>query len=354
MNKLFIVPLLFLISCHSKKQETPYTFYNNARLITDSQFKQLDIVYNTISIPGFTDSTSFSALNFIGDNIVLIDRKKRILIFDKKFSLVKEFSEKSPEHILLISPRSIVEINSKEFLVHDLTMNVLYDFYFEPKTKTWTNKRKIQLEENLHGLISIDKLIDSNFIATSINNIDGKLIKFQIDPIQKINNYFGKIPTSIDTNKYITGMEYRSSCSYDSLNKGFFIGHFYTDVIEFYNTKGDLLYKLHGPDNFSPIFKMEKKFGKNVFIHTKNTKTGYLSLTTDKNYLYALYSGKSLMDQNHKSIYIFTKQGEPYKKINLNININDIKIDKKTNRLYGFHIADNSKEYLIYFDTKNI
>ena len=119
--------------------------------------------------------------------------------------------------------------------------------------------------------------------------------------------------------------------------KDIVLSYRYTDVVEFYNSAGQLKYALQGPDNMDIVFKpTATDMGK-----TKNTKKTFVNTyVTDKN-VYLLYSGCNRTDENWvygSQIFVYSWDGVPQKCYLLDCPIYTI---------YTFVVVDESR-HLMY------
>lgn len=99
------------------------------------------------------------------------------------------------------------------------------------------------------------------------------------------------------------------------------------------------------------------KNGRSYAEQTSDTKNCFISATTSKDYIYALYSGEKIgnsMESVARSnlsnmIYVFDWEGMPIKKYKLDQKVRSIAIDKESNTLYGASHEDGEAN-LIKFD----
>jgi hypothetical protein len=352
MKSLSLIFLLFLIACHSMKKDALDEFYAGEKIFNDIEFESANLKYNVADMGNLPDSSDIASMEFVGDNIVVMTRKSNIYVLDKNYKEIAAFANDS---LKMVGARTVFSKNSNEFFTYDLTKNIFHQFVFNESSNKWQYYRNALLRDSLHGLISMDFLPNNSLIATSVNNNSGKVINFTIDGPQKIIKYIGNIPNVKGQNSFVTGMEFRSSTSFDSSSDKIYVAHFYTDLIEAYDTEGKLQFKLHGPGNFRPVYQVGKQQQIPYFANTNETRVGYHDLDCDRNYLYALYSGKSSRDKDQKTIiYIFTKAGTPYKKIILDIDLYQIKVDQRNNRLYCFKTNAGADRKVIFFNTNEL
>jgi hypothetical protein len=348
--KKIIFLLLCLTACNGNNADLK-EFYNGEILFNDDQFKvSAAAQHQDPSVP-VLPGNDLEDVCFLGQFKVIArkdDKQATVSIYDLQDTLVNEFNGHTPEALHLIAPECLFQVNNHSFGIYDLTKDevVLFD---NDKRNNWRINKTIELLPETRGLTSVEYQTDGKFIATSINTIEGKVLRFRLLPQQSTLKPYGIIPKSDQYNKYVSGMKFRSTCTYNSSTKSIFIAHYYTDLLESYDSDGRRKFIIHGPEKTKPHFKV-KNVGKNqVFISTKETKRAYLSLTTDNNYLYALYDG-----YKNSKIYIFTLDGKPYRKIISALQLRKIRMDQKTGRLFAIASNQFGQTSLVYYETKTI
>lgn len=130
-----------------------------------------------------------------------------------------------------------------------------------------------------------------------------------------------------------------SSCYIDvnPKTKDILLSYRYTDIMEIYNTNGDIKYALQGPVKFNVEFKPTKKsMGK-----TKDTRKAFVNTYVTENYIYLLYSGCKRTEENWAygtEIYVFTWDGKPVKKYDLGQPVYAFAVDEANHKIYSYSI----------------
>lgn len=116
----------------------------------------------------------------------------------------------------------------------------------------------------------------------------------------------------------------------------------YLDAIEIYDTEGNLLTMLKGPDKlFDFKFDIESSLNRGAMIKLQETRRAYIGVKTTNQQIYVLYSGKERKDPTNYSysniIYTFDWDGNPINKYELDAQISSFAIDEKNNIIYALH-----------------
>ncbi|NTE05532.1 hypothetical protein G6M26_25635 [Agrobacterium tumefaciens] len=294
-------------------------------------------------------------LEVVNHEVIAIDDANNLLTYNIDTRQTKRIVSQKSAPVDFISPKEIFAVSPSRFVIYDLTSDSFFEYL--KSGDRWSIGKSNQLDFPLHGLPSISPMSGDKFAATSLNNIEGKIIIGKLDPKPGIVKYIGKIDKKASENKYITGMINRSSCVYDKWTNNIFVGNFYSDKLECYNLNQELMFEINGPDGFDPIYKVKKVQSDQVFVNTPETRDAFISITVDKKYIYALYSGKTtaeLAKNAEKTIYIFNKSGTPVKRIKVKSDIGLIKADEATHSLYCYFIDANPKTQVLVFDTNSI
>jgi hypothetical protein len=85
-----------------------------------------------------------------------------------------------------------------------------------------------------------------------------------------------------------------------------------TPIIQIFNRKNKQWIVTNGPEHFPSIFIQKNN---NSLAYTKESKTAYVDIKVSNKYIYALYSGRHLFDEEFgcKDIYVFDMDGNPVK-----------------------------------------
>ncbi|KIA92967.1 hypothetical protein OC25_14790 [Pedobacter kyungheensis] len=340
MRKLLIF-CVFLCAC----KQSPDFVTKDFELVTP---KQTWLNLDSVKAP-------IKCLEVVNHEVIAIDDANNLLSYNIDTKQTRRIVSEKTAPVDFISPKEIFAVSPSRFVVYDLTSDSFFEYL--RSGNRWSIGKSNQLYFPLHGLPSISPVSGNKFAATSLNNIEGKIIIGKLAPKPVIVKYIGKIDKKTSENKYITGMINRSSCVYDKWTNNIFVGNFYSDKVECYGINGKLKFQIYGPDGFNPVYKVKKVKSDQVFINTPDTKDAFISITCDKKYVYALYSGKTISQQVKdlsKTIFIFNKQGIPIKKILVRVDIGLIKADENSHALYCYFIDNNPKTQILVYDTKNL
>ncbi|MEX6690957.1 BF3164 family lipoprotein [Danxiaibacter flavus] len=114
----------------------------------------------------------------------------------------------------------------------------------------------------------------------------------------------------------------------------------YTDKIEIVNLKTGESRMVYGPDGFDPqMNKMTGPDGKEIAICGNNTIVAFLTGMTTENYIYLLFSGRKFFTENFtygNSIYVYSWDGNPVKKINLSEDIQAFAVSSDDASIYTY------------------
>ncbi|MEG0889888.1 MULTISPECIES: BF3164 family lipoprotein [Bacteroides] len=126
----------------------------------------------------------------------------------------------------------------------------------------------------------------------------------------------------------------------------------YLDVIEIYNTDGQLIKLLKGPkENLDFKFDEEKSMQNSVLIKSPESSRAYLKVRATQERIYALYSGKEKRDKEHysysKNLYVFSMEGEPIVKYSLDVPIIDFVVDEARHKIFA--VAGSPESELVSF-----
>lgn len=127
----------------------------------------------------------------------------------------------------------------------------------------------------------------------------------------------------------------------------------YMDIIEIYDAKGNLLKLLKGPkDNLEFNFDKQKSMQNSVLVKSPESCRAYLKVRATEDKIYALYSGKEKQDKEHysysKDLYVFSMEGKPLMKYQLDVPVIDFVIDEARNKIFA--VAGSPESEIVSFD----
>ena len=121
------------------------------------------------------------------------------------------------------------------------------------------------------------------------------------------------------------------------------IAYSYTDLLEFYNGKGELVRRIHGPELFFSYFQ-EFRDGRAITtkMDRERNREAYFSPYWVKDSLFVLYDGERVNAPDHDSnsnwLFTFTKDGKPEIAYQLDIPLFRCCVDSKARKIYGISI----------------
>lgn len=155
-----------------------------------------------------------------------------------------------------------------------------------------------------------DLIIDANvLIYNAFNDL--------FDKSHKILSNQGRLTKSPDSNKYAFILNHSSNI----------------DFIEVVDNKINALKLLRERD---PLYTPIQEGSMKAVYPDKNSSIGYIDVTSEKDYIYALYTDKK-MDQVRSSdiVYIFDWNGNPVKQYKLSRDVHFIAVNNFENKLYA-------------------
>lgn len=131
------------------------------------------------------------------------------------------------------------------------------------------------------------------------------------------------------------------------------VTHFFTDLIEIYNSKGDLLKRLVGPDHFYTRF-VEFTDGNRIGSKPDPSyyRDAYYSPICMGDSFCVLYNGKFVNKPEYNlladEIFVFGWDGIPQKRYKLDQGVLSIAVDTKNRRIYG--ISDSPEYHIVEYN----
>lgn len=145
----------------------------------------------------------------------------------------------------------------------------------------------------------------------------------------------------LDNDTDLEALKDASSCYIDvnPQTKDILLTYRYTDMIEIYNSEGELKHALHGPVGFDIEFQTARNNGISSMAKTKNTRKAYVNTYVTGDYVYLLFSGCKRNERNWafgSVIYVFTWDGKPKKQYFLEQPIYTFAVDEDKQILYSY------------------
>lgn len=116
-----------------------------------------------------------------------------------------------------------------------------------------------------------------------------------------------------------------------------------TDLIEIYDSRGNLMKRMHGPDGFFPAMKEVSLEGglQRAASVPEETRDAYFCPLYSGGKMYVLYSGRAFSPERSLKAYllnhllVFDSDGQPYKHYELSTPIFTFAVDELRQELYG-------------------
>ena len=292
--------------------------------------------------------TDTDYLQMIGDKIYIYNPigDYGFIVYDTKKQTFEHFGKKGngPQEAILYSP--FITNSNNDFCCFDISKN---KFLYHRKDSLKNAYRELVIKRPGNGLIiEAFNLNDSISLVTGAFNTgicaylkEGQLLKEFIEPYTKTGDFMNRALK--DANVFIlsNNKEYLLRIA----QNGGFIGLYKTDIA---NTNIIPLFE-------KEYFPIEVKPGNNTLSFTSESQYGYISACITNKYIYALYCGKNIDNQNFKGtqIHIYTYTGGLIGNIILDIPLSGITVDDNNKRIYGI-TAEGEKELCLYTLPDNI
>lgn len=227
--------------------------------------------------------------------------------------------------------------------VYDITLGKLFktDLSKMIKDSIFIAEKEMFLKGSLKNMVSPKILNDNSILATTYSLDD---CRYFYSDGSKILKKVGKLPDVVN-NKELKNI---SSCKIPNkanIFKAFSIKSPTEDKIAvFYNKAdraefyaNDKLFKIWNSTNsFNPKVEVLKLKDGYVVQDTDDTQYAYLSVTSDNNYIYALYAGNESSKTSSNTILIFDWSGDSVKKISLDRKVCKITLEPTKRILYCY------------------
>lgn len=298
------------------------------------------------------------SLNFISMSNSIVDNPSKMLIY-KDNLIIQTFCNSKDKHLVIFSLKENKVVNEaikygegpEEMLSCDICL---------ADDKLWLyDMSKMQI-----GFIPIDSFLLGDFnvnryklgryyyrttmlsdsIMLGTNDLNSKSKISYVNIIT--GNIIGRGTYSyLDDNANMGALIDACSCYIDvnPKTKDILLSYRYTDIIEIYNSEGELKYSLQGPEGFDIEFQSKGGgMGK-----TQNTRKSFVNSYVTESSIYLLYSGSKRTEKNWAygtEIFVFSWDGKPQKRYLLEQPIYAFAIDEDKQLIYSFSVQ---KEELI-------
>ncbi|MCD8179686.1 MAG: TolB-like 6-bladed beta-propeller domain-containing protein [Tannerellaceae bacterium] len=206
--------------------------------------------------------------------------------------------------------------------------------YFTADNPSVEDISRFYLEDDADGLtpISADQVVGLSFHPEkerfNFYTREGKLIR-------SCGEYpdFGEDLTALEQTHGFT-----STLCFNSHNGRFYSFCKTSDLVEVFDTSGNLIKRRHGPDQFFPKVKQQSLGGTLVRASIEGSRDAYFQPSAMGNQIIVLYSGTSLDSRNR--LLVFDASGNPVKYFQLDENILTFAVDETNTTIYVVTFED--------------
>lgn len=320
-------------------------------------FKEIETIAIKSEPVDIEDSASFSSMFKMAsvDNLIVVseirDPEYDLKIVNLDNGEVRKFAKrgKGPNEVKYRGVNFSIDYENNQLFLIDGKYSLVYSIDSlkkgnnAPIKKFSIDKNIPRMRENIYSQENIVGMIaDEPEPGFGIYNIDKeKLLKIQIP--------------------------YKDSLPKGTLNNQIFlVNHPYDNLIAFFHYTSGIcgILDLNNKKNidikrnfyWATTNKEIKSGNKTITPHDKkNERNGFIAATSDENYIYTLYSGKSMNVNSMKEltntflsnyVYVFDWKGRPVKKYKLNEEVRSITIDQKNNVLYAASYKNDNPQLI--------
>jgi len=250
--------------------------------------------------------------------------------------IIKSFGKKGkgPGEFIYVSYILIDPENKNKFLIHDWNQHRVSLFNIKDIIHHNKVKPDTIIKEDLSAGIPMDfcALYSDTIVATGAF-IKGRLCYYNstFNKIKTAGYIPGNISNTIHLYQYLQTTNIVKN--YDRKRIAF--GSKSDDILEIYSFNGNIIKTIHGPDINKPAW-IEKKL-------PIDRPRGYFNLCSSSNYIYGVYSGEKPEHTGDwiktlgKNILIFNWDGDPIKRIVLDVRLGNIVISENRNTIYAVY-----------------
>lgn len=173
------------------------------------------------------------------------------------------------------------------------------------------NKRPLfEKKINEKGICSSVQLVNNTFYYTSDLTSENRI--FSLDTLNNKTKGYGSLLLNYNNiEDYNFGQACRAYLSHH--NNKFITAYRLAPFFEIYNSESNKWTSILTVDDFPPAFKESEVEGYKAFVMTKNTKLGFIDISLSNDFIYLLYSGHKMDDNNNQAstVLVFDYEGNP-------------------------------------------
>lgn len=248
-----------------------------------------------------------------------------------------------PNEGLLYSP--FITTLDKDLCLFDISKN---KFLYHKKDSSKVAYKELKVKRPHKGLIiEAFSLNDSISLVTGAFDTgicaflkNGQLLNEFIEPYTKTGDFMNRALKDANLFMLSNNKEYLLRIT----QNGGFIGLYKIDIKS---------------TNIIPLFEkeyfpVEVKAGNNALDFTNQSQYGYISACITDKYIYGLYCGQKILNQEFKGnqIHVYNYKGDLINSISLNIALSGISVDNENKRVFGI-TAEGEKELCMFIIPDN-
>jgi hypothetical protein len=307
------------------------------------------------AIVQFSSFPSTDSLKFIAISDQILEEPSDMLLYQDRI-IIKTFCKAKDKHVAIYSlpENQIVNeiINYGEGPEEMLNCNIGFI-----NNKIWLydmSKRRIGFAPIdsflLNHPVAIPYSLESNYYTTAMLN-DSVMLgtndmanRFKISYVNlHTNSVTGRGDYAyLDDHAALGSLIDASSCYIDvnPKTKDILLSYRYTDVIEIYNSEGQLKYAAQGPMCFDIEFQpVVSNGGYATMAKNRNTRKAYVNSYVTGSHIYLLFSGCKRNEENWAygtELHVFSWEGKPEKRYILEQPVYTVAVDEENQLLYSY------------------
>ena len=342
----YFIPIILIILL-SNCQDTSNNKYDEAKTIEWNNFEVVKLKGKKFHLDTLMQPTK---MYFHNKMLYLIDThlKKTVHIYDvdSKKKIGSFFPQGRGPNEVIGSPH--ISFHSNNLFILDISRHIFrkYELNFINNNLNIIRKRRINLKGRLKThcyQINNNKIISLNRSAANIFTIH--------DNKGKIISKNGKYPTSSqDVQENLLPFAYKSKMGMTPDRSKVLLAYYLTDLLEIYDPEGNLLNRIHGPDQFLPKYKDRSNNNITSIAYIKGkTRIAHKNIAITDKRIFTLYDGnyKKKGVQHTNKILSFDHNGTPSKSYKLDIPIVSFAVNSDKHIIYG--LTYNKEPKVIYF-----
>lgn len=217
--------------------------------------------------------------------------------------------------------RIIFNSKSNKISVLDLSLRRIISFPAKPSGIVNSEFEYTWIPKEI-GLVTDFDNFEGDFLSTGFFNNTSRYMKiFRTDSIEKSTQY-GSLPKiEKELSPHVYQQAYTSFISFEEEANKIAIANRYTNILEIYSKKGELLTVSVEKNYFPPVFEESILNGFRVFASGPDLQFGFIDIETTPDFIFTLYSGKPRKQGEAfaaEYLLIFDWKGKLLSKVKLN------------------------------------